>query len=135
MKKLALAFAFTLFLTACSSGTSVSESPINLSGKYTGTFQNQDDTDKGTVIIDLVENSAGEFSGIAQFIDSVCLNNGTVSSGTTSGFSVNLVVNQDGGGITLQLNSNNKGRLNGTYLASGDCSNGTGAGSISLSRG
>ena len=134
MKKLASIFVLSLLLTACSSGTTVSDTPINLSGKYTGTFQNQDNTDKGIVIIDLVENNGGVFSGIAQFIDSVCLVNGTVASGSTAGFSVNLIINQEDGNVTLQLNSDNAGKLTGTYLASGACSNGTGTGSISLSR-
>lgn len=134
MKKIALMFVMALFLSACSSGTTVSDTPINLTGKYTGSFENQEENDEGTVIIDLVEDNAGVFSGIAQFIDSGCLVNGTVTSGTVTGFSVTIVIDQSGGNVTLQLTSDNAGNLNGTYLATGDCSNASGTGSISLSR-
>ena len=66
MKKLALTFVMTLFLAACSSGTSVSEEPNNLTGNYSGSFQNQENTDSGTAQINIVENSAGVFTGFAQ---------------------------------------------------------------------
>lgn len=134
MKKLALMFVMTLFLTACSSGNTVSDEPINLTGNYFGEFENQEGNDEGTVILDLVEDTDGNFSGIAQFIDSGCLLNGTVTSGFTSGFNVSLVIDQEGGSITLQLVSDNAGNLNGTYITSGEtCSNESGTGSISLS--
>jgi hypothetical protein len=133
MKKLALTFVMTLFLVACSSGTTVSDSPNNLTGTYTGTFENQEGTDKGTVILDLVEDNDGNFSGIAQFVDSLCLVNSTIASGSTVGFSVRLVLAE----ITIQFNSDNNGNLSGSYTytnLSGVCSNASGTGTISVSR-
>lgn len=134
MKKLALTFVMTLFLVACSSGTTVSDIPNNLTGNYTGTFENQEGTDMGTVIIDLVEDDQGNFTGIAQFIDSLCLVNSPITSGTTVGFTLNLVLSE----ITIQFNSDNAGNLSGSYTyttgTGSVCSNASGTGTISVSR-
>lgn len=133
MKKLALTFVMTLFLAACSSGTSVSDEPDNLTGVYTGTFENLENTDSGTVVLNLVEDNAGNFSGIAQFPDSLCLINSTITSGTSTGFSIQLILAD----LTIQLNSDNEGNLSGTYTytaTTGElCSNASGSGSINVS--
>jgi hypothetical protein len=132
MKKLALTFVMTLFLAACSSGTSVSDVPINVTGNYTGTYKNLEDTDDGTVILNLVEDGGGSFSGIAQFIDNDCLLNSVIQSGTRVGFNIQIVLQE----ATLQLNSDNAGNLSGTYTytsGDGQCSNSSGSGSLSVS--
>lgn len=137
MKKLALTFVMTLFLAACSSGTSVSEEPNNLTGNYSGSFQNQENTDSGTAQINIVENSAGAFTGFAQFLDSKCLVNGPIVSGNTVGFAVTLNISQDAGALSLQLTTDNASRLTGTYFLTGNaaCSNASATGTINLTRG
>lgn len=132
MKKLALTFVMTLFLTACSSGTSVSNTPDNATGTYTGTFENLDNTDSGTAILNLVEDSDSAFTGTAQFIDNDCLLNSVISEGTRVGFNIQLILEE----VTLQLNSDNDGNLSGTYTytgTDGECSNESGSGSLVLS--
>jgi hypothetical protein len=133
MKKLALTFVMTLFLVACSSGTTVSDVPNNLTGNYTGTFENQEGSDKGTVSLDLVEDSDGNFSGIIRFIDSLCLISSPITSGTSVGFNLQLILTD----LTMQLNSDNAGNLSGSYTYTssvGTCSNPSGTGTINLSR-
>lgn len=133
MKKLALTFVMTLFLVACSSGTTVSDVPINLTGNYTGTYENLEGTDEGIVLLNLVEsNATGEFSGIAQFVDNDCLLNSVIESGVRIGFNIRLELLE----ATLQLNSDNEGNLSGSYTytgGDGECSNSSGSGSLSVS--
>lgn len=137
MKNLALTLCITLLLAACSSGSSVSEIPPNISGLYRGDFESSNERDAGTMIMNLADDDLGGIQGTLQFefseTDLTCLVNSTIE-GTINGFAVRLESDQDGGLITFQLTASDTA-LTGTYVTSGaPCSNFSGSGSITLTR-
>lgn len=97
MKNLVLATAFAVLVSACSSGTTVSDVPSNVTSRFVGTFQNTPGTQSGNVTLDILENDSGAVSGNIIFTSSGanCLSTSTVS-GTTSGFTVSLSSPQSG---------------------------------------
>ena len=136
MKNLALALATTLLLAACSSGSTVAPLPISLNGLYTGSFENTDGTQDGTATFNLIQQgSSSEITGNAVYDTNTintCLLNATVE-GTNSGASATLTI----GETNFQLAISNDGNtLAGTYVTGelDGCSNGSGAGTITLNR-
>lgn len=95
MKNIALSLMLTIVVTACSSGTTVSELPSNVTNRFQGTFQNTPGTQSGDVTLNITEDAAGNINGNIIFTSAGanCLKNGAVT-GTTSGFSVTLEVPQ-----------------------------------------
>ena len=91
MKNIALSLVLTMLVAACSSGTTVSETPSNVTSRFQGTFANTPGTQSGTVILDIQEDTAGNVTGniIFQASGDNCLQNATVA-GETTGFSLNL---------------------------------------------
>ncbi|HAU68653.1 MAG: hypothetical protein P8I38_01325 [Arenicella sp.] len=146
---LALVIAFTM--TACSSGTTVSPEPINLTGLYKGTFTNTDENSTGTITLNIAESIDGTtVSGniIFESDDTNCLSNGPIT-GTISGFSLALTADQinsnesgstvSTGTLSAQLTqSNNGNNLDGTYVTANTvglvCSNQSGSGTMNLVR-
>jgi len=137
MKNIALTLCITLLLAACSSGSSVSEIPPNISGLYRGDFESSNERDAGTMILNIFEDDAGAVTGTFQLefreTDLTCFVNSTVT-GLVNGFNVSLTADQNGGSITFQLTSTDSS-LSGTYVsATENCSNFSGSGSIILTR-
>ncbi len=140
MKNLALALAMTLFLTACSSGSTVAPLDVVLNGTFTGSFANTDGNQEGTAVLNLTQAAGGtEITGNAIFditvgsTSNVCLLNGLVT-GTNNGPSASITIQN--GNLQLAI-SNNGDTLSGTYVVTVDtdlCSNGTGSGNITLTR-
>jgi len=141
MKNLILALAMTLLLAACSSGSTVAPLPSTISGAYSGTFANTDGNQEGTALINLSQltiDSEVTGNGIFDITvgnpANVCLLNGTVSMGTNNGTSASLVIQN----ANFQLAVSDDGNtLSGTYVVTMDtdeCSNGTGSGTITLTR-
>jgi len=137
MKNLALALATTLLLAACSSGSTVAPLEVTLNGVYTGSFENTDDTQGGTAVFNLSQLTSGdEITGNALFDTNTintCLLNATITDGSNSSASATLTV----GATNFQLAISNDGNtLSGTYVTteSETCSNGSGAGTITLNR-
>jgi hypothetical protein len=95
MKNLFLAFLSALTISACSSGSTVTESPANVTSRFQGTFQNTPNTQSGSVIIDIIEDASGGISGniIFQASGNNCLRNAPIS-GNSSGFNMNLTAPQ-----------------------------------------
>jgi len=148
-----------LLMTACSSGTTVADTPSNVTGRFQGTFENTPGSESGTIIINIAEDDTGNITGTVIFESSGpnCLRNSTVE-GSRSAFSVTLVAPQsvvvtttttDEMGMettttnteTSEINytltaSNNSTSLAGTYVVTGGetCSNSTGSGTVNLSR-
>lgn len=91
MKNIALALMLTILVSACSSGTTVSPVPSNVTSRFVGNFQNTPGSQSGGVTLDISEDDAGNITGNIIFTSAGanCLKNATVS-GTTSGFSVTL---------------------------------------------
>jgi len=137
MKNLALALATTLLLAACSSGSTVAPLPISLNGVFTGSFENTDGTQDGTAIFNLSQlANSDEVTGNAVYDTNTintCLLNATIQDGVNNGASATLTI----GNTNFQLAISNDGNtLSGTYVTTDldTCSNGSGAGSITLTR-
>ena len=143
MKNLALALATTLTLAACSSGSTIAPIPedFNFTGVYTGSFENTEGTQGGEATFNLAEaENLGVITGNAIFstfetdTTNTCLFNNLVDAGADNGNTVTLTV----GATTFQLTvSNNGNTLSGTYVTLdtvATCSNGSGAGTITLNR-
>jgi len=142
MNKLATALLISVIATVligCSSGSSSSPEPQNVTGRYEGSFQNTDNTQNGTAVFNLVQGqNATTITGSALFSvdgrNNICLISGAIENGTITGFNVMLEVN----GITFQLATNDGNTtLNGTYVLTGTvegCSGPTGSGNITLTR-
>ena len=96
MKKILLVLSIALLAAGCSSGTTVSDVPSNVTSRYTGTFNNTPGSQSGTVIID-IQDVNGVVSGniIFQSSGDNCLRNSTVS-GTSTGFNLALSADQTG---------------------------------------
>lgn len=137
MKNITLTLILSFFLAACSSGSTVSDNPINLTGLYTGTYESQNGEDMGEITINLAQpQDATTLTGtvMVQPVTFECLSNGAISTGSVSGFSVSVTANQINlGSVTFQLSFDNANTLTGTYIATG-CSNATGSGTVTLTR-
>ena len=96
MKNITLILLFTLLLAACSSGTTVSDSPQNVTSRFQGTFQTTVAGESGSVTIDLIENASGDITGNIIFTSngSICLRNSTVN-GSSTGFNIVLGAAQE----------------------------------------
>ncbi|MEO0367701.1 MAG: hypothetical protein AAF197_02830 [Pseudomonadota bacterium] len=146
MKKNLLVVLLTLFLTACSSGTTVAPIPFNLTGLWVGTFENTPGTQMGSVTFNLAQaTDTTVVTGNFIFESDIenCLANGVITDGTVTGFSVSISATISSSTAdaddtwNLQLTqSNNGSSLDGTYVTTGGniCSNSTGSGTISLTR-
>ena len=136
MKNLLTAFAFLFVITACSSGSTVSETPASLGGAaFVGTFVNESGNDDGDITLSLSQDAnATEVTGLASITGSSCLVSGVVS-GTVTGFNATLTVEQDSGTLTFALTQSGS-MLSGSYALTGSdsCSAGTGTGTATLSR-
>lgn len=144
-----IAFVAAIALTACSSGTTVSPTPISFTGVYIGTFKNTPDTQSGTLTLNIAESADGTQVTGNMIFDSereACLVNAVISSSSISGFSISITANQSEsnssgstvttGSINMQMTQGNNGNsLDGTYVTSGNqCSNSTGSGVVNLVR-
>lgn len=145
MKKILTILSISFILAACSSGSSVSETPPNLTGTWTGTFSNSDGTDSGDITLNLnqVVDSL-TVTGIALISGSDCIASGSVE-GTVNSFSASLNVNSRTdppsimqlqltvSGSTMSGNyiTNEGGTGTGGILPS--CSPGSGSGTIQIS--
>ena len=94
MKNLALTLAMAVLLAACSSGSTVSPLPSTTNSQFSGTYQNLNNTQSGTVRMDLVETDGDGTSAVSGNIiftanGNNCLNNGQVT-GTSNGFNISL---------------------------------------------
>lgn len=136
MKNFALVLAFTLLLAACSSGSSVSEiPPDNISGSYSGDFISNNELSEGRLTLNIQDN-AGELTGnvIVDFNpdERTCIANASIE-GSRSGFNVTL----ESANVIFTLTvSGDASTLTGSYVPAegGGCSNGSGSGTITLSR-
>lgn len=134
MKNTALTICLALFLAACSSGSSVSQTPPTITGLFVGPFESNNGRENGTLTMNLAEDTTtGNITGnlIVEFNeeDPSCITNSLVT-GTVTGFNVALAATD----VTFQLTASGN-TLNGTYVSTGQgCSNNSGSGTISLSR-
>ena len=161
MKNIILSLFTLLLVSACSSGSTVADTPFNVTGLFQGEFENTSGSRRSTFTLNIVEDvDSGDISGNLIFADegdddSGCTFNGLVT-GSTAGFSVALVasvsgINEDpevdengdpveqtvSGTINYQLTQSNSGnRMTGTYvtIGLGSCSNASGAGSVVINR-
>ena len=83
-----------LSLAACSSGTTVSDVPQNSTDRFTGTFQSTDNSQNGSVTLNIVETT-GTVTGNIIFTANgqTCLSDSSVS-GTSTGFNLTLTADQ-----------------------------------------
>ena len=95
MKNITLTLIFTLLLAACSSGTTVSDLPQNVTSRFQGTFQTTVAGESGSVTIDLIEDAGGGITGNIIFTPngSSCLRTSTVA-GSSTGFNIVLGADQ-----------------------------------------
>lgn len=140
MKKLLTILSISFVLAACSSGSSVSETPPNITGTWTGTFSNSAGSDSGTITLNLTQIvDSLTVTGIAIILDSDCLTNGSVS-GTVNGFKTTLNVTQATDPVSnlqMELTIDGNNTMSGNYVTdaagNGGCSTGSGAGTVQLS--
>lgn len=104
MKNIVLALIATLLVSACSSGSTATELPQNVTSLFTGSYQNTAGTQSGAITLDIVEN-AGGVTGNLIFVaagDNNCLSNASVS-GTSNGFNLSLTADQSGEVFTTTI--------------------------------
>jgi uncharacterized protein YceK len=105
MKNILLALGVALLVSACSSGSTATELPQNVTSQFKGTYQNTPGTQNGTLTLDIVENAAGVVTGNLIFVagtPSNCLTNAPVN-GTSSGFNLSLSADQSGEVFTTTI--------------------------------
>lgn len=95
MKNIFLILLVASLVTACSSGTTVSPLPANVTQLFQGTFQNNPGTESGTVTLNIQEDASGVISGTITFNASPnpCLRNSTVA-GNSNGFNLSFTADQ-----------------------------------------
>lgn len=95
MKNITLTLVLATLLAACSSGTTVSDSPQNVTSRFQGSFQTTVAGESGTVTLDLIEDAGGGITGNIIFIPNgaSCLRNATVA-GSSTGFNIVLGATQ-----------------------------------------
>lgn len=93
MKNIALSLFLVLFVSACSSGTTVADTPFNITGLFQGVYQNSTGARTGSFLLNIVEDDSGTVTGNLIFDEdgSGCTFNGTIT-GSTSGFSAALTL-------------------------------------------
>lgn len=157
MKNLAFSLALILILAACSSGSTVADTPFNVTGLFSGEFENTSGSRQEGIILNIAEDQNNNIVGNIIFETdpndpSSCAINSPIS-GSTSGFSVMLeaevedgisvtdadgnTTTSSGGSILYQLTQSNSGRtLSGTYVTTGieECSNASGSGTLVVNR-
>lgn len=91
MKNLALTLAMAVLLAACSSGSTVAPLPSTVNSQFSGTYKNINNTQSGSVRLDIVEDDSQNVTGNIIFAanGNSCLNNGQVS-GLSNGFNLSL---------------------------------------------
>lgn len=105
MKNIVLALIAALLVSACSSGSTATELPQNVTSTFLGSYQNTPNTQSGTITLDIQESTGGAVSGNIIFVsagNNNCLTNTTVS-GTSSGFNLNLSGDQSGEVFTTTI--------------------------------
>lgn len=145
MKKLLTILSISFALAACSSGSSVTEEPANITGLWTGTFQNDDGTDVGSITLNLIQIvDSLTVSGNASISGSDCIASGTVE-GTVNGSQVSLNVNSrtDPPSLMQNVMTLTGNSMSGTYITNEGgtgtggildaCSPGSGTGTIQVS--
>lgn len=107
-------------MVGCSSGTTVSDLPSNVTSRFVGTFVNTPNTQNGTVTLDLSEIN-GSVSGNAIFESSGgnCLKNATVS-GTNTGFNMALEAAQSTSEFTITTTTDRPGLATGEVDVDGN---------------
>ena len=95
MKNILLVLLVASLVAACSSGTTVSPSPANVTQLFQGTFQNNPGTESGSVTLNIIDDGNGNISGTITFnaAPNPCLRNATVN-GNTSGFNMTFTADQ-----------------------------------------
>jgi len=124
-------------MAACSSGSSVSDiPPDNISGSYNGDFVSNNELSEGNLTVNIQDNG-GELTGniIVTFNpdESTCITNSSIMMGTRTGFNVSF----DTANVSFTLTlSSDASTLTGSYVPvdGGGCSNGSGSGTITLTR-
>lgn len=158
MKNILLSLLLVLLVSACSSGSTVADTPFNITGLFSGTYESNssptinDVRTSGRFTLNIVESDSGVISGNILFENDLnVINNGCVFNalvnGFTSGFSVALTAEvPEGetfegeavvGQVDYQLTQSNSGNtLTGTYIATNlqNCSNFSGAGTVTINR-
>lgn len=143
MNKLATALlipALATVLIGCSSGgSSTTPAPQNVSGTFSGTWDNTPGTQDGTASFNLSQpGNSSEVTGNVLFDSNgsnTCLISATIT-GTVQGFGVALTA----GNTTFQFTLTDGGNtLSGSYVQSDSppegCSGQTGSGTMTLTRG
>ena len=105
MKNIVLALIATLLVSACSSGSTATELPQNITSLFKGSYQNTPGTQSGTITLDIVEDASGGVTGNLIFVaagNNNCLTNASVS-GTSSGFNLSLTADQSGEIFTTRI--------------------------------
>ena len=111
MKNIVLALIAVLLVSACSSGSTATELPQNVTSLFRGTYQNTPGTQTGTITLDIVENVAGAVTGNIIFVatgNNNCLTNAPVT-GTSSGFNLSLTGDQSGEIFTTTITTTSAG--------------------------
>lgn len=105
MKNLLFVLSIAMLAAGCSSGTTVADLPSNVTNSFRGSFQNSPGTQRGTVVIDIVDTN-GVVSGNIIFATqddvSNCLRNAAVT-GTSTGFNLNVTADQTGQQFTTTI--------------------------------
>lgn len=98
----------TLLVSACSSGSTATELPANVTSRFQGTYENTTGSQMGTVTIDIVETADGTVSGniIFESEGSNCLRNAPVT-GNSTGFNLSLTADQSGFLFTTTVTNTN----------------------------
>lgn len=129
----------TTVLIGCSSGSSTTDSPQNLTGQYEGSFENADGSQTGVAVFNLVQReNSRDISGNAIFDragGNTCLFSGVLEDdASVTGFTASFTINN----VNFQLNiENNANTLSGTYVlseATDVCGLSTGSGNITVRR-
>ena len=77
-----------MLVAACSSGTTISDVPQNITSTFSGSFT--DGAQSGTLTLNLSDNNAGVVTGSVLVSGNTCLQNGTFSDGVSNGFDVTI---------------------------------------------
>lgn len=105
MKNIVLALIAASLVSACSSGSTATELPQDVTSIFRGSYENTPSTQSGNITLDIQETTGGVVSGNIIFTsagDNNCLTNTTVS-GTSSGFNLNLSGDQSGEVFTTTI--------------------------------
>jgi hypothetical protein len=99
MKNIVLALVAALLVSACSSGSTATELPQNVTSLFRGSYQNTPGTQNGTITLDIVEDASGVVTGNIIFVAAAnnnCLTTAPIASGNSNGFNLTLTADQSG---------------------------------------